>query len=187
MQTRCSAAPPQFWLADRWFHSRVNHPRVNAAESALRQYLSGAVVSSFTMLRRVFLSLVLLFLAVPASASELYVLVDISEQSMAVRLNGELKYTFDVSTGRKGYSTPTGAYGVTRMYRKYHSKKYDGAPMPYSIFFHGGYAIHGTTDLKRLGRIASHGCVRLHPDNAKMLFALVQEVGSENTNIWVKR
>ena len=138
------------------------------------------------MLRRVFLSLAFVLFALPVFASDIYILVDISDQSMAVRVDGQLKHTFDVSTGRKGYTTPTGAYGVTRMYRKYHSKKYDGAPMPYSIFFHGGYAIHGTTDLKRLGRIASHGCVRLHPDNAKALFALVKEIGGENTRIWVK-
>jgi lipoprotein-anchoring transpeptidase ErfK/SrfK len=138
------------------------------------------------MLRHVFLSLAFALFALPAFASDIYILVDISEQSMAVRVDGELRHTFAVSTGRKGYSTPTGAYGVERMHRKYHSKKYDGAPMPYAIFFHGGYAIHGTTDLKRLGRIASHGCVRLHPDNAKALFALVKEIGSDHTRIWVK-
>ena len=138
------------------------------------------------MLRRVFLSLAFLVFAGPVFASDVYIVVDISDQTMAVRVDGELKHQFDVSTGRKGYSTPTGAYGVTRMYRKYHSKKYDGAPMPYSIFFHGGYAIHGTTDLKRLGRVASHGCVRLHPDNAKTLFSLVKEIGADNTHVWVK-
>lgn len=138
------------------------------------------------MLRRLLLSLAFACLAFPALASEIYVTVDISEQKMVVRVDGAEKYVFDVSTGRKGYSTPKGAYGVTRMYRKYHSKKYDGAPMPYSIFFHGGYAIHGTTDLKRLGRIASHGCVRLHPDNAKTLFNLVKEIGSDKTHVWVK-
>lgn len=138
------------------------------------------------MLRRVFLSLAFLVFAGPVFASDVYIVVDISDQTMAVRVDGELRHQFDVSTGRKGYSTPTGAYGVTRMYRKYHSKKYDGAPMPYSIFFHGGYAIHGTTDLKRLGRVASHGCVRLHPDNAKTLFSLVKEIGADNTHVWVK-
>jgi lipoprotein-anchoring transpeptidase ErfK/SrfK len=138
------------------------------------------------MLRRLFFSLAFALFALPAFASEVYVVVDISDQTMSVRVDGALKYTFDVSTGAEGYTTPAGAYGVERMYRKYHSKKYDGAPMPYSIFFHQGYAIHGTTDLKRLGRIASHGCVRLHPDNAKALFALVQDVGSDKTRVWVK-
>jgi lipoprotein-anchoring transpeptidase ErfK/SrfK len=138
------------------------------------------------MLRHLLLSLAVVLFSLPAVASEIYVTVDISEQKMIVRVDGEVKHEFAVSTGRKGYSTPTGAYGVTRMHRKYHSKKYDGAPMPYSIFFHGGYAIHGTTDIKRLGKIASHGCVRLHPDNARTLFNLVKDVGSGSTHIRVK-
>lgn len=138
-------------------------------------------------MRRVVLSILFAFLSLPVFASEVYVLVDIPTQTMTVRVDGAVKHTFPVSTGREGYTTPAGAYGVTRMYRKYHSKKYDGAPMPHSIFFHGGYAIHGTTDIKRLGTIASHGCVRLHPDNAKKLFALVQDIGSDKTHIWVKR
>jgi len=138
-------------------------------------------------MRRVLLSLLFAMLALPAFASEVYVLVDIPTQTMTVRVDGAVRHTFPVSTGRAGYTTPAGAYGVERMYRKYHSKKYDGAPMPHSIFFHQGYAIHGTTDLKRLGTIASHGCVRLHPDNAKMLFALVQDIGSDKTHIWVKK
>lgn len=137
------------------------------------------------MLRRVLVCVLFALLGSPAYASNIFIVVDISDQKMFVAVDGKPSLEFDVSTGRKGYSTPTGRYGVERMYRKYHSKKYDGAPMPYSIFFHGGYAIHGTTDLKRLGRIASHGCVRLHPDNAKMLFELVKDAGAGNTTIRV--
>lgn len=138
------------------------------------------------MLRRLLLPLAVVLFSAPAFASDISVTVDISEQTMIVRMDGRVVHEFAVSTGRKGYSTPTGSYGVTRMHRKYYSKKYDGAPMPHSIFFHGGYAIHGTTDIKRLGRIASHGCVRLHPDNARTLFNLVKEVGSGKTKIRVK-
>ena len=141
------------------------------------------------MLRRLLLSFAVFAFSAfagAAFASDIYVTVDISEQRMTVRMDGQVLHEFPVSTGRKGYSTPTGTYGVTRMHRKYFSKKYDNAPMPNAIFFHGGYAIHGTTDIKRLGRIASHGCVRLHPDNARTLFNLVKEVGSGNTRIRVK-
>jgi lipoprotein-anchoring transpeptidase ErfK/SrfK len=137
------------------------------------------------MLRRVVACLLFALLASPALASSISIVVDISEQKMFVTVDGEPSLEFDVSTGRQGYSTPTGDYGVERMYRKYHSKKYDGAPMPYSIFFHNGFAIHGTTDIKRLGKIASHGCVRLHPDNAKALFELVKLAGAGNTTIHV--
>ena len=69
------------------------------------------------------------------------------------------------------------------MYVRYFSKKYHNSPMPHSIFFRGGYAIHGTTSIKSLGRPASHGCVRLHPSNAATLYSLVKQAGSGNTRI----
>jgi lipoprotein-anchoring transpeptidase ErfK/SrfK len=55
--------------------------------------------------------------------------------------------------------------------------------MPYSIFFHGGFAIHGSYEISRLGGPASHGCVRLHPTNAAALFALVQGQARGDTRI----
>jgi lipoprotein-anchoring transpeptidase ErfK/SrfK len=61
------------------------------------------------------------------------------------------------------------------------------SPMPHSIFFHEGIAIHGTEEIKRLGRPASHGCIRLHPDNARILYQLVKIYGMGNTKISVKR
>jgi hypothetical protein len=57
--------------------------------------------------------------------------------------------------------------------------------MPHSIFFHGGYAIHGSYEISHLGGPASHGCVRLHPDNATTLFELVERQGPSNTRIVV--
>ena len=97
-----------------------------------------------------------------------------SSQTMTVSVNGVHKYTWAVSTGKKGYGTPTGSFTKFRLERTWFSSTYDGAPMPHSIFFKGGYAIHGTTEVGRLGRPASHGCVRLHPGNAAALFALVK-------------
>lgn len=135
------------------------------------------------MLRRVVALLVFGLLATPALAGQILVDVDIQTQQMQVRVDGRLTYTFDVSTGRKGHSTPKGRYEVVRMYERYYSKKYDNAPMPYAIFFNGGYAIHGTTDIKHLGKIASHGCVRLHPDNARVLYDLVQQEGRDSVTI----
>lgn len=110
--------------------------------------------------------------------------IDITTQEMTVASNdGRAIYTFDVSTGRKGYTTPTGNYKPIRMHKMWYSSKYENAPMPYSIFFYGGYAIHGTTDLANLGQVASHGCVRLHPENAELLFNLVDKIGMKNTKI----
>ncbi len=117
----------------------------------------------------------------------LSIAIDISTQSMKVSADGRTIYNFDVSTGRKGYTTPTGNYKPIRMHKMWYSSKYENSPMPHSIFFYGGYAIHGTGDIKNLGQVASHGCVRLHPDNAEKLYNLVKQVGMNKTKISLVR
>ncbi len=109
--------------------------------------------------------------------------ISISDQAMWVDVNGRHYANWKVSTARDGYYTPRGTYGVKRMAREYYSQKYDNAPMPYSVFFKGGYAIHATDYVRTLGRPASHGCVRLHPRNAARLFSLVQKYGMNRTRI----
>lgn len=127
--------------------------------------------------------------ALPATAaaplSAVFARIDVSEQTMNVYVDDRLTYTFKVSTARRGYITPAGFYGVEWLSPKHRSRKYDNAPMPWAVFFHGGYAVHGTTEIRSLGRPASHGCVRLHPDNAKAFFSLVKQAGMENTQIVV--
>ncbi len=103
--------------------------------------------------------------------------VDLSSQRMKVYRGGRLLYTWKVSTGRSGYGTPTGTWRIHRMHKRYFSRKYDNAPMPYAMFYYRGFAVHGTSSISRLGRRASHGCVRLHPDNARKLFSLVRRSG----------
>ena len=117
--------------------------------------------------------------------AEVDIIVDVSEQKMYVETPIEY-FEWDVSTGKKGYSTPRGIYQPYLMKKMHYSSKYDNAPMPNSIFFHGGYAIHATESIDRLGSPASHGCVRLHPQNAKWLYRLIQEYGKENTFIYVQ-
>ena len=95
-------------------------------------------------------------------------------------------YEWDVSTGREGYSTPRGIYQPYLLKPMHYSSKYENAPMPNSIFFHGGYAIHATEAINNLGRPASHGCVRLHPQNARWLYQIVKEYGKENVFIIVQ-
>lgn len=107
--------------------------------------------------------------------------VDLSDQTMTVYVEEKLSYVFKVSTGRRGYGTPTGRWNAEWLSPRHRSKKYNYAPMPWSVFFHGGYAVHGTSDVRRLGRPASHGCVRLLPANAKTFYKLVQENGKDNT------
>ena len=109
--------------------------------------------------------------------------VDVSNQTMTVKKNGRVLYRWKVSTARPGYVTPRGSWRPTRLHRMWYSRKYDMSPMPHSIFFYGGYAIHGTDAIGNLGRPASHGCIRLHPANAKTLFNLVKAHGPRNTRI----
>ena len=82
-----------------------------------------------------------------------------------------------------GYHTPRGAWRPYSLKKMHYSRKYDNSPMPHSIFFLGGYAIHGTGYVKSLGRPASHGCIRLHPQNASRLFNLVRKHGMKSTRI----
>ena len=66
----------------------------------------------------------------------------------------------------------------------WYSKQWDNAPMPHAVFFtKEGHAIHGTNEVERLGTPASHGCVRISPQNAATLYALVAENGLENTQV----
>ena len=109
--------------------------------------------------------------------------IDVSAQTMTVEEDGRVLYSWAVSTARKGYRTPRGQFRPTRMHKMWYSRKYDMSPMPHSIFFYGGYAIHGTDAVKSLGRPASHGCIRLHPQNARTLYNLVQARGAKNTRI----
>jgi len=132
-----------------------------------------------------FLSLfALTTVALPASANVL-ISVDKSAQHMSVSVDGVPRYRFAVSTGRAGYGTPNGTYHPERLAASWFSKLYYNSPMPHSIFFHGGYAIHGSYEINRLGGPASHGCIRLHPANAAALFALVKSEGMAATTIVV--
>ncbi|MFK5981019.1 MAG: L,D-transpeptidase [Rhizobiaceae bacterium] len=127
------------------------------------------------------------FFSTPAFSAAIEARIDLSRQEMKVYQYGRLKHVWKVSTARRGYKTPTGTWRPTRMYREYYSKKYYNSPMPHSIFFYGGYAIHGTGSIKSLGRPASHGCIRLHPGNARTLFNMVKRVGPRNAKVRIVR
>ena len=129
----------------------------------------------------------LVFSSVSSIAANLVAHIDISSQTMTVSKYGFVMHRWKVSTGRKGYYTPTGSYRPQRLARMWYSRKYDNSPMPYSVFFRGGYAIHGTNYVKRLGTPASHGCVRLHTRNAAAFYAMVQHEGRKNVRIVITR
>lgn len=117
--------------------------------------------------------------------TQTYVIVHIDKprQQMRVYLDNDYIGGWKVSTARRGYWTPTGVYRPYTLHRMHYSRKYHHSPMPWSVFFKGGYAIHGTNAIRRLGRPASHGCVRVHPRNAKILYQLIRRYGKQNTRI----
>jgi hypothetical protein len=110
--------------------------------------------------------------------------IDKSAQRMTVLVDGIQQYDWPVSTGGPGYSTPSGSYTASSMNKIWYSRQWDNAPMPHAVFFtKKGHAIHGTKEVGRLGTPASHGCVRLSPQNAATLYALVEETGLKNTQV----
>ena len=110
--------------------------------------------------------------------------IDKSAQRMTVSQDGAQLYVWPVSTGQRGYDTPGGEFKPFRMEKDHFSREWDDAPMPHSIFFTTrGHAIHGTEHLRNIGRPASHGCVRLEPENARTLFSLVKQEGMANVRV----
>jgi lipoprotein-anchoring transpeptidase ErfK/SrfK len=139
-----------------------------------------------------------LALLLPAHASEakleldeppppsLEIVIEKAAQEMAVYVDGELRQVFPVSTGTRRQATPSGNFRPLFLARMAYAPKYDNAPMPFSIFFtKHGHAIHATGHLRTLGQPVSHGCVRLTPEAAEWLYALVRQYGKRNTTIRV--
>ena len=127
------------------------------------------------------------FQAETTLAANLTARVSLGSQTMTVMHNGVVKHRWRVSTGRKGFGTPTGSWSAKWASRNHRSRKYDNAPMPFAIFFKGGYAVHATFDTKRLGRPASPGCVRLSPNTAATFYTLANSQGLSNTRIVITR
>jgi lipoprotein-anchoring transpeptidase ErfK/SrfK len=120
-----------------------------------------------------------------AAYASVSVRIDVSAQTMTVDVDGDRYATWRVSTARSGYYTPRGQFKPYVLKKMHYSRKYDNSPMPHSIFFRGGYAIHATNYVKSLGRPASHGCIRLAPGNAATLYQLVKQYGMKSTRITI--
>ena len=127
----------------------------------------------------------LMAFAPSGARAEIVITISKAQQRVAVAVDGAERYRWPVSTGRRGYDTPAGKFRPVRFEKSWYSRKYNWAPMPHSIFFYRGYAMHGTTEEKHLGRRASHGCVRLSKENAATLFAMVRARGRANARIVV--
>lgn len=113
--------------------------------------------------------------------------ISIASQTMQIYLNGALVHEWSVSTARRGYRTPLGTFAPYWLSKSHRSRIYRNAPMPYAVFFKGGYAIHGTREVRAIGRPASHGCVRLPTEHARVFFELVKHHGERDVRIVIER
>jgi hypothetical protein len=116
-----------------------------------------------------------------AAQAFVHIHVDLSSQRMRVTSDSGRSYNWAISSARSGFYTPRGSYRPTSLQVMHRSRKYHNSPMPHSIFFAGGYAIHGTYETGSLGRPASHGCIRLSPSAAAKLFSMVKAEGASIT------
>jgi hypothetical protein len=139
-----------------------------------------------TLLPASLLAAALVLPCASAAFANIDIAIDKSTQQMSVAVDGAQRYTWPVSTGRPGYDTPNGTFKVNRMDANHFSQEWDNAPMPHTMFFDmHGHAIHGFSDVAHLGLAVSHGCVRLAPANATVLFNLVKAEGMANTSVTV--
>lgn len=100
------------------------------------------------------------------------VMINKADQRLRAYQGDRLVMETRVSTGRRGFTTPSGTWtaGPEKSRMRY-SRKYDNSPMPWSIQIHGGYFMHGYPSVPK--RPASHGCIRLllrHGNPAKWLW-----------------
>lgn len=98
--------------------------------------------------------------------------INLSSQRLFAWNGSKQAYAVIVSTGKKATPTPTGIFSIKSKRRldRMRGEDYDLPDVPYVMYFHQGYAIHGTYWHKRFGTPVSHGCINLAVDRAKWLF-----------------
>jgi lipoprotein-anchoring transpeptidase ErfK/SrfK len=160
---------------------------LQAPNAGAHERRDGEAFEDFAMARWFCAGALAAFVFSFSAAAKANILVQINRrtQTMQVSIDGVPRYSWRVSTGRAGLGTPAGTFHPQTLARSWFSRKYHNSPMPHSIFFHGGIAIHGSYETAWLGRAVSHGCVRLLPGNATTLFGLVQREGMGATTIVV--
>jgi hypothetical protein len=124
----------------------------------------------------------------------------VDAQTLEAYVDGVLIHKFKVTTGAEtpkqkpngkwaNRRTPTGTFRIIHRSRNHVSSAWEGARMPFAQFFTDyGIAMHATVgeaNIQALGRRGSGGCIRLHPDNAKIMWDLVGSLGVKETIVMV--
>ena len=104
------------------------------------------------------------------------VYVDLGRQLATIYRNGVRIGVSTISSGKPGYTTPTGVFTILEKDKDHRSRTYDNAPMPYQQrLTWKGVAMHAGN---LPGFPASHGCVRLPMEFAKRLFGVTTMGGT---------
>ncbi|MBD2362867.1 MULTISPECIES: L,D-transpeptidase [unclassified Anabaena] len=100
------------------------------------------------------------------------IVIDLSAQRLFAWEGNKLVYSFRVSTGKRSTPTPTGKFTINSKYRinRMRGRGYDIPDVPYAMYFHKGYAIHGAYWHNRFGTPVSRGCVNLPVKQARKLY-----------------
>lgn len=133
----------------------------------------------------------------PEAVASIRLEVDLSERKLYVHHGGEVMSTFDVAVGESEHPTPKGDFTIDRIiwnpawvpppnaeWAEDETKKDPDDPdnpmVGAKLFFeYPDYYIHGTDAPETLGTAASHGCIRMRPDDVMELAKFVQEHGGE--------
>jgi murein L,D-transpeptidase YcbB/YkuD len=143
-------------------------------------------------------------LRTPATDGTLTLEASLSSRKLTVRKDGEIVKEYDVAVGTDGHPTPTGEFSIQKIVwnpawvppdarwaqgKSAQAPGHPGNPMKLVKIFwkEPDYYIHGTGDMESLGSAASHGCLRMDPDEAGEVALMVMENGGQFRDWdWVK-
>ncbi|MFN6518026.1 MAG: L,D-transpeptidase [Nostoc sp. CreGUA01] len=98
--------------------------------------------------------------------------IDLSEQRLRAWEGKKLVHSYRISAGKRSTPTPIGRFRINSKYRTHRmrGRGYNIPDVPYTMYFHRGYAIHGAYWHNRFGTPVSHGCVNLPVKQARSLY-----------------
>jgi lipoprotein-anchoring transpeptidase ErfK/SrfK len=105
-------------------------------------------------------------------SSDRWIEVNVKTQRLVAWEGNTPVYAIVVSTGTEKHPTVTGTFAIADKLRvtRMQGDDYDVPDVPYTMYYHGGYAIHGAYWHRSFGTPVSHGCVNVAVDHARWLF-----------------
>jgi lipoprotein-anchoring transpeptidase ErfK/SrfK len=105
-------------------------------------------------------------------SEERWIQIDLAKQRLIAWEGGKPVYAVIISTGKKSTPTRIGTFEILSKHRsdRMRGSDYDVPDVPYTMYYYGGYAIHGAYWHRRFGTPVSHGCINVAVNHAKWLF-----------------